>query len=129
MQTLLFIMAFMVLGLISLIFLYVFIKIVNSINDPFGLNNNDMESGDNPDEIKDVPSFRIGFDRGIGVARTNLYKMWVEGGESVIVGSYDEVQEEMDKSLHQLLQSVDVMKEWNTKFAQYIDKKKADDSK
>ena len=127
MNTLLMITAFLVLGLVALIFLYVLVKITQSLNDPYGLNSN---SSDEDDEmIDDMHSFKIGFNRGLSVAQMSLYKMWVEGGETVVVGSYDNLQGEMNQNITVFFQDVENLKEWNSKFLTYMNSKKAEPPK
>lgn len=116
MNTILLISSALLLGLLSLIFLYIFIKVIVLIG-----HDNESKKGLNEEQLnqKLTEQFNMGFNRGVTIAQMSLYKMWVEGGETVIVGSYDNIKTEMNNNFHQFFNSIDILKEWNTKFEQY----------
>lgn len=121
MNTILLISSALLLGLLSLIFLYIFIKVIGLIG-----NNNESNKGLSEEQLnqKLVEQFNMGFNRGVTIAQMSLYKMWVEGGETVIVGSYDNVKTEMNNNFNQFFNSIEILKEWNNKFETYVNQTK-----
>jgi hypothetical protein len=118
----------LLVGLISLIFLYVFVKIIIPQSTLYGLGN-DLSEEEILDSTKeeykvDVPSFRSGLNQGFFIFQMGLYKLWIESGESMLIGTFDNIQTEIDQKIMQLLSDQAQMKEWNDKFIKYIEAKK-----
>ena len=116
MQTILMLMGFLILGLMALIFLYVFVKMIGLLNDSYGSE----DDSDDPNSPVDMNSFRQGFNQGIFFAQMGLYKIWIEGEESMIIGTFDNLRGEIDQNLSQFFQDSTKMKEWNDKYLKYV---------
>ena len=121
MQTLLFIVGLLVLGLITLIFLLVFLKGMQSLNSSYGIEE-DFETDNNIE----LDSFKSGLNQGIFIGHMGLYKLWVDGGESMVIGTYDNLQELIDKNIIQFYSDKNILEEWNTKYLNYSNLKKED---
>ena len=121
MQTLLFIIGLLVLGLITLIFLIIFLKGMQSLNGSYGLE----EEFENDNNIE-LDSFKSGLNQGIFIGHMGLYKLWVDGGESMVIGTYDNLQELIDKNIVQFYSDKNILEEWNTKYLNYSNSKKED---
>jgi len=104
-------------GFISLIFLYVFIKIIQALNGYY-------EEDDPAPKKIDLPSFQSGMSQGLFLIQMGIYKMWVDGGETVIVGSFDNVQAEIQQNISQFMQDNTKLIEWNQKLLKYAETKK-----
>ena len=127
MQTLMVIAGMLVLGLIALVFLYVFLKIVAlPISTPFGSTNNLSDDDIDAPDI-DMTSFKTGLNQGFFFIQMGLYKIWVEGGSSMLIGTYENLRAEIDQNVMQFFSDQTKMKEWNDKFVKFLQENKKEE--
>jgi hypothetical protein len=120
MQTLMVIAGMLVLGLIALVFLYVFLKIVVlPLNNPY-TPENDLSDADTQTSNIDLPSFKMGLNQGFFMVQMGLYKIWVEGGSSMLIGTYENLRTEIDQNVFQFFSDKEKMQEWNDKFGTFL---------
>lgn len=125
MQTILIVMGILVVALIALILLFVFVKMVEFFND----QNMLMYGEDDDPSSIDEPSFRSGLNQGLFIAQMGLYKNWVETGESMLVGTFDNMRIDMDQNILHFFSDSKNMKEWNEKYLKYIEEKNKGEEK
>lgn len=118
MNTILLVSSIMLLGIMALIFLYVFIKAIGA------LNRYESENYDEDQEEEMMEQFKHGLNRGLILGQIALYKMWIESGETVLVGSYENIKNEMYENFRKFFNSEEDMRTWNEKFDSYVEQTK-----
>lgn len=118
MNTILLVSSIMLLGIMALIFLYVFIKAIGV------LNRYESENYDEDQEEEMMEQFKHGVNRGLILGQIALYKMWIESGETVLVGSYENIKNEMYENFRKFFNSEEDMRTWNEKFDSYVEQTK-----
>lgn len=118
MNTILLVSSIMLLGIMALIFLYVFIKAIGA------LNRYESENYDEDQEEEMMEQFKHGLNRGLILGQIALYKMWIESGETVLIGSYENIKNEMYENFRKFFNSEEDMRTWNEKFDSYVEQTK-----
>jgi hypothetical protein len=107
----------LVLCLLALIILFVFIKMLPLLDPAY-----DLEDEQNSPINND--SFKTGLNQGLFIAFMSLYKKWIEDGESMLVGTFDDFRIELDQNIAQFFSDNNKMKEWNDKIIKHIEAQK-----
>lgn len=120
-------LAVAILALIGLAFFGVCLIVWNIY-----LRNQEVyEEEDNQEAIEhDVEMYKNGLGRAAYLMHVSLYKMWKDNGESVIVGTFLDIQKELSTNMGLILSNEKEDVKWEKMYGDYIEtvKKSMDNS-
>ena len=113
------------LGFISLLFAAIALlvwKMFNSFQNP-----NDQINDDDIEEFE-MDAYNRGLNQGVSLIHVSLYKIWSENNESVIVGSFPDIREQIKENINAMLSNPDELKKWDEKVVAFNKTQMKDDT-